>query len=408
VLDNDINPVSARFVEDSVSRAEDAGAAALVLLLDTPGGLSTSMDDIIQAELESRVPVIVYVSPDGARAASAGAFVTMASDLAAMAPNTNIGSATPVSSAGGDISGALGRKVRNDARAKIRALATTHGRNAEAAERTVTKASNYTAQEALDAGLVEEVAPDLATLLDRVDGTVTPYKDIRLETAGAHVERFEMPLTQRLLDILIDPNLLFILFLAGLAGLAYELVHPGAILPGTIGAVCLLLALVGFSTVPINYAGIALIGLGVALVVTEAFVASGGALGAGGAIALAVGGLLLFRTDAGGPGVSPYLAIGLGLSFGAGLAFVATKVIAARHQPVSPYGSGGDGLLGQTAVARTPLVPRGQVFVHGELWQAETDGAEVAAGRRVVVNRIEGLTLRVSPAPEPNGKGVAS
>jgi membrane-bound serine protease (ClpP class) len=395
-LDAGIDPVSARFVEQAVDEAERIDAAALVIELDTPGGLSTSMDDIVQELLGAQVPVIVYVSPDGARAASAGVFITMAADLAAMAPNTSIGAATPVSAGGGDIEGDLRRKVVNDAASRVRALAETHGRNADMAERTVRGAESFTASEAVGGGLVERLAPSLDELLADVDGARTPYKDAVLQTGGATVERFEMPLTLRLLAILINPNLLFILFLAGLAGIAYEIIHPGAIVPGTAGAICLVLALFGFSTVPIDWAGIALIALGVGLVILEAFITSGGLLGASGAVSLAVGGLLLFPTE-GGDGVSPWVAGGVAVAVGGGLAAVATSVVAARRAPPSPFGAGADGMLGLRGVARTPLQPRGQVFVHGELWEAETAGEPLAAGTPVIVRDVNGLTLAVGP-----------
>ena len=397
-LSSEINPVSASFVKDSIARAASDHAAALVILLDTPGGLSTSMDDIIHAELGSKVPVIVYVAPNGARAASAGAFITEAADVAAMAPTTNIGSATPIDSSGQNIGSDLRRKILNDAEAKIRALATTHGRNPRLAQLVVRQATNYTAQEALDGNLVDYVSPSLPRLLQHIDGTTTFYtqKRIVLHTAGARIEKLGMPWTLRLLDILIDPNLLYVLFLAGLAGLAYEVFHPGVILPGTLGAVSLVLALFGFSVVPINWAGAVLIVLGVGLLALEGWVTSHGLIGISGVISLCVGGLMLFRTPGSDLTVDPLLVIGIGIVVGGGMAFVLTKVINARHQPTSAYGAGAAGLLGQHAIVRTPLRPRGQVFVHGELWQAEAD-ADVPVGREVIVDRVEGLTLRVSP-----------
>jgi membrane-bound serine protease (ClpP class) len=402
-LHSEIDPVSASFVKDSIDRAKSEHAAALVILLDTPGGLSTSMEDIYKAELASPVPVIVYVSPDGARAASAGVYVTMASDVAAMAPVTNIGSATPIDSSGGNIGSDLRKKILNDAEKKVKVLAETHGRNGDAAVRTVSKAANYTASEARKINLVDFVQPSLSSLLDRIDGLTTTYKHITLHTAGAQVETVDMPWTLQLLDILINPNLLYILFLAGLGGIAYEIFHPGVILPGTLGAVSLILALFGFSIVPINLAGVALIIFGVALLAVEGWVTSHGLIGISGVIAICVGGLMLFRTPGSGVGVNPVLVIAIGIVFGGGLAFIATKVIAARHQPVGVYGAGVVGLLGQRAVVRTPLRPRGQVFLRGELWEAEVeeDEAGVDAGGEVVVDKVEGLTLHVSPAPPP-------
>jgi membrane-bound serine protease (ClpP class) len=402
-LSSEINPVSASFVKDSIAHAASEHAAALVILLDTPGGLSTSMDDIIHSELASKVPVIVYVAPNGARAASAGAFITMAADVAAMAPTTNIGSATPIDSSGQNVGSDLRRKILNDAEAKIRALASTHGRNADLAQLVVRQATNYTASEALDGNLIDYVSPSLPRLLLHIDGTTTFYsqKRVVLHTAGARIEKMGMPWTLRLLDILIDPNLLFVLFLGGLAGLAYEVFHPGVILPGTFGGVALILALFGFSIVPINWAGAVLIVFGVALLALEGWVTSHGLIGVSGVIALCVGGLMLFRTPGAATGVDPLIVIGIGIVVGGGMALILTKVINARHQPTSAYGAGAAGLLGQHAVVRTALRPRGQVFVHGELWQAEADG-DVPVGREVVVDRVDGLTLRVTPMP-PEG-----
>jgi membrane-bound serine protease (ClpP class) len=253
-LNSEINPVSASFVSDSISRAESRHAAALVIVLDTPGGLSTSMDSIVKDELAATVPVVVYVSPQGGRAASAGVFVTMASDYAAMAPNTNIGAATPIDSSGGNIGSDLKRKVQNDAEAKVRTLALTHGRNADEAQLTVSDATSYTADEAVSSKLVERLSPTLTDLLNGIDGLETRgTKHLIFHTANANVQHESMPFTLQLLDILIDPNLLFLLFLAGIGGIAYEVFHPGVILPGTLGAVCLTLALFGFSVVPINW-----------------------------------------------------------------------------------------------------------------------------------------------------------
>ncbi|HEU0193899.1 MAG TPA: nodulation protein NfeD [Gaiellales bacterium] len=407
-LNTEINPVSASFVSDSINRAQSEHAAALVILMDTPGGDSDSMNRIVQDELASPVPVIVYVSPAGARAASAGSVITMGSDLAAMAPATHIGAATPIQSSGANIGSDLRRKILNDSEKQMQALAQSHGRNAKAAVEIVSQAKEFTDTEALHQNLVEFLAPSLPALLNEIDGTTTTYtaKVIVLHTAHAEVQTYDMPWTLQLLNILIDPNLLYILFLAGLGGLAYEAFHPGVILPGTLGAVSLILALFGFSIVPINWAGAVLIAFGVALLLMEAFVTSHGLIGLSGVIAICVGGLMLFRTPGSGAGVSPLLVIGLGAAFGAALALVATKVLAARRSPPSRLGGGAPAMLGLTGVARTPLHPDGQVFVRGELWQAESD-AEVPAGAPVVVREVEGLVLRVSRTEEPAGGGPA-
>src|SRR6185312_15315978 len=402
-LNTEINPVSASFVKDSISRAESDHAAALVILMDTPGGDSDSMNDIIQAELHSKVAVIVYVAPEGARAASAGAVITMGSDVAAMAPTTHIGAATPIDASGQNLGSDLRRKVLHDAVAQITSLAASHGRNTRLARLIVTNAHEYTASQALHRNLIEHVARSLPVLLGQVDGTTTAYKQkpIVLHTADARIEHIGMPWTLQLLNILIDPNLLYLLFLAGIGGIAYEVFHPGVILPGTLGGISLILALFGFSVVPINLAGVALIVFGVALLAVEGWVTSHGLIGISGVIALCAGGLMLFRTPGSGVGVDPFLVIAIGIVFGGGLAFIATKVVAARHQPVGVYGAGAAGLLGQRAVVRVPLRPRGQVFLRGELWEAEAEEAPANTGDEVIVDKVEGLTLYVSPAPPP-------
>lgn len=406
-LNTEINPVSASFVKDSISRAESDHAAALVILMDTPGGDSTSMNDIIQAELQSTVPVIVYVAPEGARAASAGAVITMGSDVAAMAPTTHIGAATPIDSSGQNLGSDLRRKVLHDSVAQIEGLAASHGRNTHAAKLIVTNANEYTAPQALDQNLIEHVARSLPVLLGQVDGTTTAYKQkpIVLHTANAHIETLDLPWTLQLLNILIDPNLLYLLFLGGIIGIAYEVFHPGVILPGTLGVVSLILALFGFSIVSINLAGVVLMIFGVALLGLEAWVSAHGLMGISGVIAIAAGGLMLFRTP--GEGVSPLLVIGMSVVAGVLFAFIATKIVDARHRPVMS-GGGALALVGRTAVVRTPLQPHGQVYLHGELWQAETDGSDVEAGREVVVEAVDGLTLRVAPAPVPTTEGVTT
>jgi membrane-bound serine protease (ClpP class) len=400
-LNSEINPVSASFVSDEIERAKTQDAAALVILMDTPGGDQASMDKIVQDELASPVPVIVYVSPPGGRAASAGSVIAMGSDLAAMAPATHIGAATPIDSSGQNIGSDLRRKILNDAEKQMQSLAESHGRNARLAVEIVSDAREFTNTEALHRNLIEAVAPSLSVLLTRVDGMTTTYtaKPMVLHTAGASIETVDMPWTLQLLNILIDPNLLYLLFLAGLGGIAYEVFHPGVILPGTLGAVSLILALFGFSIVSINWAGAALIAFGVALLLLEAFVTSHGLIGLSGVIAICAGGLMLFRAP-GQAGVSPVLVIVIGALFGLTLALVATKVVAARHQPVSKYGGGATALLGLTGVARTPLAPDGQVFVHGELWRAQAD-ARVSAGEPVVVQSVEGLLLHVAPTTVP-------
>jgi membrane-bound serine protease (ClpP class) len=331
----------------------------------------------------------------------------MGSDVAAMAPTTHIGAATPINANGQNIGSDLARKIKHDAVAQIVGLAQSHGRNTRDARLIVTNASEYTAPQALHDGLIEHVARSLPVLLGQIDGTTTTYtqKRIVLHTANARVETIDMPWTLQLLNILIDPNLLYLLFLAGIIGIAWEVFHPGVILPGTLGAISLILALFGFSIVSINLAGVVLMVFGVGLLGLEAWVSAHGLMGISGVIAIAAGGLMLFRTP--GEGVSPLLVLGMSIAAGTLLAVVATKVVEARHRPVAA-GAGTRGLVGRTAVARTRLQPRGQVYVHGELWEAEATGADVAAGGQVVIEAVDGLTLRVAPVRAHSIEGVTT
>ena len=254
-FDNDVNPVTADYVIDQIERANKENYNAVVILLDTPGGLASSMKDIYEAELASKVPVIVYVSPEGARAASAGVWISQAADLLAMAPQTNIGSSTPVSVGGEDIQKDLRNKVVNDAAASLRALAREHGRNVKWVDAAVRRGANLSAREALQMNVIDVIAPDLPTLLNQVDGMETQPKMLLLETAGAKVDEVEMSFWKRILDTLIDPNLIVILMSIGVLGITIELWSPGLILPGTVGAISLIIGLFGLQILPVSWAG---------------------------------------------------------------------------------------------------------------------------------------------------------
>src|SRR4051794_3393905 len=395
VLNGDIDPVTARFVVGQIHAADDAADAAVLLRIDTPGGLDESMRQINQAELASKVPVIAYVAPDGARAASAGVFVVQASDLAAMAPQTNIGSSTPVG-LGQDLpNGVLKRKIINDASARIRVLASSHGRNATWAEQAVRHAANITADEALKLGVIEIIATDTQDLLRQADGRITKPKGITLQLDGAKVETHTLPLHLRILDVLINPNLISLLFLGGLILIAFEVAHPGAILPGFGGATMLVLALFGLSVLPFTWTGLLLLLGGAALMLAEVHVGHG-ALGAIGVAMFVVGAYLLFDTTQEGAQVSLPLVVGIALVLGTGFVFLISRTQAVRRQPVA---TGVTALIGRHGEVRETLDPAGMVFVHGELWSAVSDGAPIAAGEGVVVERLEGLTLHVQPAP---------
>jgi membrane-bound serine protease (ClpP class) len=389
--DLEVNPVTQDYLTGRISRAAKDGYAAAVILLDTPGGLSTSMKKIYTAELEAKVPVIVYVSPDGARAASAGVWIAQAADVLAMAPTTNIGSSTPIDSSGQNLGSDLRRKVINDSAASLTALAATHKRNTTWPGLAVRKASNLTAQEALHMHVIDVVAPSLPALLVKLDGyrTKDPQRPYTLHLAGAHIDQTSPGFLTRLLNTLIDPNLLSLLFLAGIVGIGFEIFHPGVVLPGALGGISLLTALFGFSVLPISWSGLALILLGVALLVIDAHVVSHGALTLTGLISLGVGMIMLFHNAPPPYHTSVPLVLSITIALGLFWAFALTKAVQVRRRPVSV---GPQRVVGFDAVVRTP----GQVFVEGELWRAHrSDGRELVPGEHVRVEAVEGLELTV-------------
>ncbi|MGH3083445.1 MAG: NfeD family protein [Gaiellaceae bacterium] len=395
-FDNDVNPVTADYVIDQIERANDQHYDAVVILLDTPGGLSDSMKDIYEAELASDIPVIVYVYPEGARAASAGVWIGQAGDILAMAPQTNIGSSTPISVGGEDIQEDLRRKVVNDAAASLRALAREHGRNVKWADAAVRRASNLNAREALAQNVIDVIAPDLPALLNKIDGRETKPKGFVLHTAGAQVENVEMSLWKRILDTLIDPNLIVILLSVGVLGITIELWNPGLILPGTVGAISLVIALFGLQVLPISWAGILLMLLAAGFFVAETFVVSHGALTLAGAVAFVIGSLMLFDPAGDAYQVSLPVALGVAATMALLAGFAAVKIVQVRQAPVV---TGDSELIGQVGIVRQALDPEGFVFVHGELWRAKTNGEPVPPGEEVRVEGLDdGLTLTVSPA----------
>jgi membrane-bound serine protease (ClpP class) len=392
---NDVNPVTEDYVTGEIDRANNEGYDAAVLLLDTPGGLDSSMRNMIKSILESEVPVVVYVSPPGSRAASAGVFLVMASDVAAMAPFTNIGSSTPISTGGEDIPSDLKRKVVNDAAAYIRSLAEDHGRNADWAEDAVRIASNLSAREALEMNVVDYVEPTLPALLEVIDGTRVEPKGIVLHTAGAQIDTVEMSLWKRILDTIVDPNIIVLLLSLGVLGITVELLNPGLIFPGTVGAISLIVGLFGLQVLPVSAAGILLMLLAAAFFAAEPFVTSHGALALAGAACFVIGSLMLF--DPAGPHYQVSLSVALAIAgtFAVLTAFVVTKIVKARRRtPVT----GTEELVGQVGVVRRALEPSGLVFVHGELWQATTEGEHLEVGATVQVDGIDGLMLEVSRA----------
>jgi membrane-bound serine protease (ClpP class) len=390
--DLEVNPVTQDFLTSRLSRAAKQNYDAAVILLDTPGGLSTSMKKIYTAELDAKLPVIVYVSPDGARAASAGVWIAQAADVLAMAPSTNIGSSTPIDSSGGNLNSDLRRKVINDSAASLTALAETHKRNTTWPALAVRKASNLTAQQALKMNVIDVVAPSLPALLQKLDGyhTKDPQRPYTLHLAGAHVDYSGPGFFTRLLNTLIDPNILGLLFLAGIAGIGFEIFHPGIVLPGALGGVALLTALFGFSVLPISWAGLGLILLGIALLVIDAHVVSHGALTLSGLVSLAVGMLMLFH-NAPAPynNTSVPLVVSITVVLGLFWAFALSKAVQVRRSPplVQPLR-----VVGAEGIVRTP----GQVYVDGELWRAHRgDGRDLVPGEHVRVAGAEGLELTV-------------
>jgi membrane-bound serine protease (ClpP class) len=389
--DLEINPVTQDYVTSQLTRAANDDYDAAVILLDTPGGLSTSMKTIYQAELASKIPVIVYVSPEGARAASAGVWVAQAADVLAMAPTTNIGSSTPIDSSGKNLGSDLRRKVINDSVASLTALAAANHRNTTWPEKAVREASNLTAEQALQMNVIDFVAPTLPALLDQLDGykTKNAQRPFTLHLAGAEIDTVKPGFITRFLNTIINPNLISLFFLLGIVGLIFEVLHPGVVLPGALGAVCLVLALYGFSVLTPSWGGLALMLLGVALLVIDLHSPTHGVLTTGGLISLLFGLALLFQNEPGVYRVNLWLIIGIGGAIGIFWVFATGKALAARKLPVE---TGVQTMVGQVAEVRGP----GLVFVDGALWQAHAaDDSELVPGEQVKVQSVDGLQLTV-------------
>jgi membrane-bound serine protease (ClpP class) len=401
-FENDVNPVTQAYLLDAIEQGEEGGYAAVVIELDTPGGLGSSMRAIVKAILAAEIPVVVYVAPPGASADSAGAVIGMAADVLAMAPQTNIGSSTPVSVGGEDISKDLRRKIVNDAAAYIGELAREHGRNVPVARRMVTVATNLGAREALRLDVVDVVAKDYPDLFRQLNGTTTKPKGLTLSTPpGTSVERIQMSAWKRVLDLLIDPNIIALMLSIGLIGIVVELWNPGLVFPGTVGAISLIVGLYGLQVLPVSVAGLLLMLLAAAFFVAEAFIVSHGALSVAGAITFVIGALMLF--DPAGEAYQVSLPVALAISgtlvllFG----FALTKAAQARRMPAAV---GAHRLVGESGQVRAGDL----VFVDGELWHARSaDGAPLDLGERVVVEAVdpEGLHLvvgsRQSAPPSP-------
>ena len=393
--DGVINPVAAEYLHDALAAAEADQAQALVIALNTPGGLDSSMRLIIKDITGATIPVAVYVWPSSGRAASAGVFITMAAHVAAMAPGTNIGAAHPVNMGGGEMDKTMKEKVENDSVAYIKSIAQQHGRNVAWAEDAVRKSVSITEREALKLNVIDLVAEDVRALLKQLDGrrVQLPSGSTVLTTAGASLREFPMGLRLEWLKAISDPNIAYLLMTIGTIGIIAELYSPGAILPGIVGAISLILAFYAFQSLPVNYAGMLLFLLGIVFFVLEASVTSYGLLAIGGVISMLIGSVMLIKSDAEFFQISwaVILPVVTLASFFT-LLVIGTGIKALRRRPAT----GREEMVGLVGVARTALTPDGQLAVRGELWEAVSE-QPVSAGDQVEVTAVDGLRLRVKP-----------
>jgi membrane-bound serine protease (ClpP class) len=399
-LDGAINPAAADYIHRTIVQATEAGAECLVLRLNTPGGLLKSTRVIVSDFLTAEIPIVVYVSPGGSQAASAGVFITMAGHVAAMAPGTNIGAAHPVTLQGGQDSTMM-EKATNDAAAFIRTIAEKRNRNLEWAEEAVRHSLSITETEAVKINVVDLVAKDIVQLLTQIDGRIVelPSGPRTLATQNARIEDTSMEWTERILDILSDPNIAYILFMLGVYGLLFELYNPGSILPGVVGVISLILAFYSLHTLPINYAGLALILFAIILFIAEIKVTSYGMLSVGAVISLLLGSMMLIRSES----ALEFLE----LSWSVIISVVALTLIfftfvigfgvrTLRQRPLT----GAEGMIGEIGETIGAVSTEGRMRIHGEIWNARTSGDRIPSGARVRVIRVENLTLIIERAPE--------
>lgn len=391
-----INPVLVDYIARGIDDAAFEGAQAVIIQMDTPGGLDTSMRDIIQSIVNSRIPVIVYVSPAGARAASAGAYITLSAHVAVMAPNTAIGAATPVSM-GGEMSDEMKAKVINDAIAYIKDLANSHGRNADWAERAVREGVSATSEEALELNVVDMIAPDLDTLIADLDGREVTLLDgsvVTLRTSGVPINEVMMKTIERFLYAIADPNIAFLLLSIASLGIMIEIFNPGLIFPGMVGAISGILAFYALGQLPVNIAGVLLIVLAFGLFIGEVLTTSFGLFTVGGVTSLVIGALILFQgADPAVFRVDPWLIGTMTILITLLFVFVVTRVIWAHRKRAT---TGKEEIIGRRAVVREAINPEGTVFFKGELWSAVSDSGPIEAGEEVTVTAIDGLILQVN------------
>lgn len=396
-VNESINPSSAEYIQQGIEKAEKENAECLIINLNTPGGLLTSTRDIVTNIMQSKVPVIVYISPSGAHAGSAGTFITLASNIAAMAPGTNIGAAHPVTLEG-KTDAVMNEKVTNDASAFIRTIAEKRGRNIQWADDAVRNSVSITEQEALEKNVINIVAVNEKDLLKQVDGKQVQMGTATkiLHTANATVENLEMGFFQKVLSRLSDPNIAYIIMMLGFFGLLFELFNPGAIFPGIVGVICLILAFYSMSSMPVNYAGLALIIFGIILYLLEIKIVSHGMLAIGGTISVLLGSMFLFRASPADNFVSLSYTVIFSVTTVTTLFFLFIITMGLRAQRAKPV-SGANALIGQTAVSLSALDPSGQVSVVGEIWRAVSLSDPIKANENVIIKEIKELTLYVEP-----------
>jgi len=397
-IDGVVNPVSMEFIIESVEKAGEEDAELLIIELDTPGGLMSSMHDIVKSIMAAEVPVAVYVSPSGSRAGSAGVFITMAAHIAVMAPGTNIGSAHPVTITGSqDTSEVMMEKVLNDAVASIRTVAEKRGRNADWAESAVRESANITESEALEKNVIDFVVPTVDSLLSAIDGLEVEVLDEKkiLNTKNSRLITFSMNWRQQMLDMLSDPNILYILFLLGISGLGLELYNPGAILPGVVGGICIILFLFAVQTIPVNIAGVLLIIFAVVLFLLEIKIPSFGLLSIGGVVSLVLGSIMLIDSPL------PFMQISWQVIAGATIAFSLFFILAVgfvvrtfKRKPTT----GREGLVGEEGIAIVSFKQEGSVEVHGEIWKAIAK-TQIKKGQKIIIESVDEkhLTINVKP-----------